>query len=823
MPSATTTQKVASIINKKPEGVATTTKQVPSTPATQAPSSTSTNKMEGEMKKQNITEVPNKISEYETIVNESEDLVTALESVCKMCGLTEENVMCDDTLDTIKVQGDTIFAPSVSPVGKTAAVIKSVSAVLDYISQRINQKIGDFQFGNIEKGRLADHIANDANPAKGKVIGRHIDPDGNEVLVYDSGLVDMANTVTAQQFVNELRANGVIPEIKTTDSTVPQKQDISYFTAEDDITNGIETPASNGGMTEPAMSNTNAEPMQPTQGASDYGDSGAGVQAQTGGEASYDNNVVDSTQYTNEAANILDMVAKRHDTNHLGYDIFSEMGFSFVKPIDFFMEAASKGKGGKKQINPSDIKHLKFDNSHIHKAIKLMNEVRAEQDFAEGKHFNLEKMVNNPKWNQAVKELETQFDCHLDIRFVNDKRVNESGGGYTTYFSDEFRAKCHVSKSKGFQLNGMPILIVILNSFMTTYSPTDQNLWGQFVISIFLHEIFHNISAVLRTYNTEFSTMLSTTMTTAAMTKSAKVRRKLMTNFVEAAEKSGFIKMNPIKKKAYIKNLLYLCSAKENMANMKAARTLIEKGDSDLLDDYIKRAEAIIKQRESYLKGTGFALYYMLLGGIEGGITGWAFVQGEMALGFFALSMLMLVVMSAAVVGSALSMERKEVEDRKSGKTKTFEEHYADMFATMYSLPPTLFSYAPSKMVAATMTDDQIKRIHKIEQAQVNLFGDVHPPTSERNAASVKYAQQLLSSGAKINPDVKKYLEWVVANHKKILEVEDIDNLYSKSTFDPKTAENIDLHIQNLISDAGIEIKEQAIAFLFSNGDEVIA
>ena len=84
-------------------------------------------------------------------------------------------------------------------------------------------------------------------------------------------------------------------------------------------------------------------------------------------------------------------------------------------------------------------------------------------------------------------------------------------------------------------MNG-DIDIYFLNSFLTTYCPTDQKLFGQFVIGVFLHEIFHNISAVLRLYNAEFKTMISSTMLMASMAKSAKVRRKLITNFVETAK-----------------------------------------------------------------------------------------------------------------------------------------------------------------------------------------------------------------------------------------------------------------------------------------------
>ena len=180
------------------------------------------------------------------------------------------------------------------------------------------------------------------------------------------------------------------------------------------------------------------------------------------------------------------------------------------------------------------------------------------------------------------------------------------------------------------------------------------------------------------------------------------------------------------------------------------------------------------------------------------------------------------MLQSGFVYAAERGVERQNVADRESGKAHTYEEHWSDMFAAMYSLPVALFSHSPSRMTPANMSDDQLKRLHQIELAQVNLFGDVHPPTLERMHASCKAAQKLLDSGTKINPDVKKYLEWIVENNKRIGEVEDIENLYSKATFDPKTAENLDFHIQNLINKSGIALTEQAMAFLFTKDNEVI-
>jgi hypothetical protein len=133
------------------------------------------------------------------------------------------------------------------------------------------------------------------------------------------------------------------------------------------------------------------------------------------------------------------------------------------------------------------------------------------------------------------------------------------------------------------------------------------------------------------------------------------------------------------------------------------------------------------------------------------------------------------------------------------------------MFAMMYNLPVTFFAIPSTHVVPNKMTNEQIKRLHQIEMKWVTLMNDEHPPTMERVSASVKYAQQTLDSGIKLNPDVKKYLEWIVANYSRILEAEDIDTIYSKATFDPKTAEDLDLHIANLLSRTNSKITEQSV------------
>ena len=78
---------------------------------------------------------------------------------------------------------------------------------------------------------------------------------------------------------------------------------------------------------------------------------------------------------------------------------------------------------------------------------------------------------------------------------------------------------------------------------------------------------------VLRVYNVEFNSMMTTTMILASNTKNAKSRRKLITNFANTIEKMGLVKFNIFEKQAYIKKLLLAVSMRDTRANMD----LIEK------------------------------------------------------------------------------------------------------------------------------------------------------------------------------------------------------------------------------------------------------
>ena len=737
-----------------------------------------------------ITEVdnvvsPNKPEKSDVVaaIKESEDLITAVESVAAMYGIPSSNIIQDDSINSLRVVEDHIMVPTTSskPTDNGKAIIQSIGAVLDYISQRVDNKLNDFQSSNIEKSRIEEDIKSNADPSKGKVISRHVDSNGDEILVYDSGLVDMANTREAHAKVDELRAIGSIPEHKY-DPDGWMNTKTSYFTDEDDITNGTDLSADNN-----ITPDTGADMSTPSDDLS-----GA--------------TPTDVSASINESYSVLDTISKHNNTRHLGYDIMMEQGFNFVKPVEFFQESA------KKNNSPTDIKHMKFDNTNILKAIKYMNEARAEQSGVKKGRFNIEQFINSSKYQKAVDCLNKQFDARLNIRFF--KTSDGGNTAFTSIFND-IKTHLTVSKSKGFQLGGLPIDICIVNTALDEDAPDDISLFGQSVISVICHEIFHNIMAVMKSKQSQFTASLATTMAIAQDIPSAKNRRKLMTNFVDSLDEIDGIKLNPINRRALVKHLTYLSAiAHDEKAVNEYEAAIKSKSNPNTIDEQIERMEKRV--RKIKMKTYGPGRYVMPVLAVAGATV--AMIAAPVELMW--LTGILFGMSGGYLFGTGIvhAVEIDTVNKFKKGDIKNLEEHWCDMFAAMYNLPVTFFMIGkPRKGSSADFALDQLKRYDELEREAMQLSLIKYPTISERNHAAVKYAKKTLDSKCKLDPAIKKYLEWIVANYSKNLDM-DIDTIYSKGTFDPKTAEDLDKHIQNIIGSANITVTEYDISWL--NDDE---
>lgn len=169
--------------------------------------------------------------------------------------------------------------------------------------------------------------------------------------------------------------------------------------------------------------------------------------------------------------------------------------------------------------------------------------------------------------------------------------------------------------------------------------------------------------------------------------------------------------------------------------------------------------------------------------------------------------------------GIVQAIEIDTINKMKNGTIKNYEEHWCDMFAAAYNLPVTFFLIGqPRTGTSNSITTETLKRYNDLEREAMQLMMIKYPTINERNQSAVKYAKKTLDSKVKLDPAIKKYMEWIVDNYSKTLDI-DIDDTYSKGTFDPKTAEDLDKHIEKLIGSANIQVTESDISWLGALGD----
>lgn len=778
-------------------------------------------------------------------INESENLVVALESVAAMYGIPSTNVLSDPLIKNIRVEGDTIIAPPVTNVsGNAKAIIQSIGAVMDYVSQRVDDKLNNFQHDCVKKNKLMAHISREANPSKGQVVSRHIDDDGNEILVYDSGLIDAPVSEASRKLIKKLKEKGLIPDgkecKKCKDNDEDEEENLpqsSYFSDEDDITIGTSLHESANPISKdfknyesPLTDELGDEAPEPV----------TGTKVDIGGGVSADE--VDMSDEINESADILDLMARYGDTRYLGYSIMMEQGIDFVKPV-IYQEADEE-----KKIKPSDVSHMKFDNKHILTAIKLINEIRSEEYDTDKriKKINYFELVNNEKFKKALDELSAQFDCRLTFKVLTHR---EGAGNVCTPIDDhEVKHKVTVSKSKGFQLNGLPISIVTYNSFIEKSVPDDPSLFGQYFVSIMCHEIFHNISSALRVLNTSVNACVASGLKTAAKTKNHTAKKVIIGNLVDTISSIQGVSIPAGKKKKLVKDLTALSflikgankgedeepdnkdddKEKDKKSDSKDKKKkddekspVLDKKESgdtiqEKVDKKVKRSKKLAKQIDNANKMTGTYAFGTILGvatALLGASAGPSWIIT--GLGITGLSVL-------GGIGRAIGYNKEKKDyaegkqkDKKGTPLKNNEEFYCDMFAGMYGLPVTFF-VLNSKNKSYTANDlrsDQLKALYSAEKELANSMKSSYPSTLERDYAALKIAKSTLNNKKDLDPAVKKYLEWIVDNYSETEKI-GVENLYNKSTFDPGSAENLDSHLRKLITDSKITVTEYDLSAL---------
>ena len=709
--------------------------------------------------------IPTKES-VEKVIKESSSLVEALESVAAMYQIPAENIVVDDRAKSIRVTGDSIVTPDrPNPSANTKAIVCAIGAVLDNISQRIDQKLNTYQNDQITQNKLTANQKT-PDPSKGEVVGRFYDANGEEIIAYSSGLVDSACTPAANAKVKELRDTKQIPDFVSE----PDKPSNSYFTdEEDDIMKDVKT---NDQI-----------------------------------KFDIDQHQRDIAKQIGESAYFMDLIDKFEGTTTLGYDLLRSQGFDYVEETHaMIQEAVSKGH----PPSSADLKHMRFDNKNLMKAISLFNAARLSFMTTEP---TLRDICRNDKFKEGIKYIEKQFDCHLAIRFydVKDESGNDVTDGYTSIYND-INQPITVSKSKGFQLHGTPIDID-LGGKIFKINPANKNreLFGQSVLAIILHEIWHNISASIRKDTDEFIFTLSSAMMLASSTDNMKNRRIIISNAVNALGSFDGQKMNRLAKRKFAKRLMVVAATKFEANRMKAIEQDLSDKDLEDIDKLIQKMEDYVKKntpkkeskKKSSVKIIGGGLLYFL---------GYIFAMISVFQGFKIRTVIgCITAITGAIIGGTASANVSYTSAiEKWLKTTDKEEYYADLFSSMYGVPNLFGLGDPLKGITANKLDkDRLQKLTNLERELGKLCFDPHPSSEERSYASMKVAKQLLDSKEKLDPAVKKYCEWIVANYSS-LEDTNLKEVFSSNIFDPKEAEDLDKHLQSIVDNNNITVTESA-------------
>lgn len=521
-----------------------------------------------------------------------------------------------------------------------------------------------------------------------------------------------------------------------------------------------------------------------------------------------------------EDSSVMEYLYDLYGTPYIGSTMFSEMGYDVDKyssSSEFIQEANTNGSS---TINPEDIKYMRFDNSGIVKAIKCFNEMRKNQPHVkEDNLLDYKKIISDPKFKEGIDALSEQFDCNLRITLENTTEMI----GYTmTDRNTNPRHKVTISKKSGFKLNGYRIYVTLSMGLFQFASPKDEDKFGQMLVSVLLHEIFHNITTLLMWDNAAWIGSYMATITRAIQTKSPKVKKILIQKYIENMENVSGRKMNKIKKLTLQKQLFALCSAKQIQKAFDSAKGLKKKFESstvaggqesksadasaeiliDKLNEAIPDLKDQYKTKPGKIVGAIISWVFWAIISVLGGI---GYGMGTITLGpvifFSIIGFLHSSVKTAEAAFPA--MLRKMAEQFKSGKD--LEEQFADAFAAMYKLP-VVFHFAPSedftqKYKYNELSTKNLDKLVSLFKEFGTLMMDEHPTDFQRASQAMKAAKQILAEGGKyIDPTQKKYLEWLVNGFDSIEDTSVDDVVQGESpVFDPEATADLNKHLENLI------------------------
>jgi len=494
------------------------------------------------------------------------------------------------------------------------------------------------------------------------------------------------------------------------------------------------------------------------------------------------------------------------------YDCFQE---GFFKP------------GSSKELDV-----FKFENKHILKAIKCFNksfskvafneefdelkrrqergELKAIDTFAPGSKYPDEIVQNvrnefrkpNGRFAEGFNELEKQFDCKFKIY------VSEKQGIGTVFPTGDNIGKLTISKSKGFQLGGLLVTLNINPRQVLEICPADRTLFGQSFVAVTLHEIYHNIVHMMDIRNKRLHADIQKTISSVGESKNVVSSSSIISSFIDRFMNMFNIKKKEIDKKRTSNRLYVLAQIKDNTAAIKKFESDVQNNadktnNEEEMDKYIEQLLLIKKVVNIGKTGKIIgAVCSILLAGI----------------GFIVGSSIAAIAGTVCMAIMALSMLKKKVMTLFGISVTVKEEYFCDLFAGMYKLPIHLSSF--NRQIKLNKQNAQkAKKMRRIDQQISNSTKDEHPLNFDRELTSYRMAKQVLSSGEKLKPAVRKYLQYIVDLHEGIEDIDNPNDRKQAKKLDPEAAKDLKETLKNFVDKTGVVVTE-SFTDDFINGGE---
>ena len=519
-----------------------------------------------------------------------------------------------------------------------------------------------------------------------------------------------------------------------------------------------------------------------------------------------------------------------------------ELGFDYdelISEYTCFQESAATPPS-----IPKDLNMYKFDNKHIIKAIEYFNkgfdEIPENEDVETTREIiysntmckntlelaSVKKVTGNALdeyfkevtsiikkpdgfFQKGFNELKEQFDCKFDLTYVSTGKMSMQVGTNLIENKPSLNAtKINISKTKGFQLNGLSIKLILgIKNILITCPARKAKVFGQYFVSTILHEIFHNIAHTLDVRNSKFTEDTKDILESIQDSDSFGSSSAKLSNFVDKAADNFNIKKSDIKNKKRAVTRLYILS---KIKGFKGAINKFKNAISKDEDPYESK-----EQIEAYIKGfekTGkISKTSSIMAAVAGvmsilGICFGIYVGGTVAVVAGAVG---LAASTAFFIMKAFHALMYKITGLRIGKISIREEYYCDLFAAMYQLPITFNSYKKY----LHYSDDKVlmTRVKKALTGVDEVVVDPHPLRHERTKCSYDIAKKILESNEKIDPSIRKYLEYIVDENKGIENISgDLSKKQAKK-LDPKAAEDLNRLINLFAKKTGATITESFV------------